>query len=185
MAASAYYMLTGSGSGKGPAKEAVSRFLSKVKEGKLAEAEQYTVPGCSYNSLLSEMGGGEYQDLIVQVLSKIEYRIDDVEVNGSSAVAKVHISSVDLFSFYNKYSEQLNPMLKDYLAGTEAQKEKVVLEFKAFLSKHIPEDLKSGKYDKSEGDTEVKLVMKDGVWLVDADESLMYYLTGRMTMLIQ
>jgi len=185
LAASAYFFFSGSSSGKGPAREALSSFLDQVREGNLTEAEKYVVAGSSYTTIVSEIGSGEYQDILKQVLSKMEYRIDDVEVKGSSAAAKVHISTVDLFSFYNKYSEQLNPMLKDYLSGTEAQKEKVLEQFRAFLEEHITEDIKNGKYDKSEGDIEVNLVMKDGKWLVEADDSLLYYLSGKMTMLIQ
>jgi hypothetical protein len=186
LAASAYFFSAqGPGTSKGEVRETMNSFLSEIKEGNLAGAEKYAVPGSKYTALVNEAGSSEYQDILKQVLSKMEYRIDEVDVNGSSAVAKVHISTVDLFSFYNKYSEQLNPLLKDYLSGDERQKDMVIEQFKAFLAKHVPEDIASGNYDKSEGDAEVNLVLKDGEWLVEADDSLMYYLTGRMTVLIQ
>ena len=186
VAASAYYFLGGRSSiGKEPVKAAVDGFFAEVKEGNLKEAEKYTAEGSSYNDLVAELGSGDYEEILKQVLSKIEYRIDDVEIEGAAATAQVHIESVDLFSFYNKHTKELNPMLEDYLSGTEAEKEKVIERFKGFLSKQLPEDIGSGDYDTAEGDVELNLVMKDGEWLILADDSLLYYLTGKMTLLLQ
>lgn len=186
ISASAYYFIGRlPSSQKGPATSALESFFSEVKEGRLEEAGKYVAPGSEYTELLSEFDSGEYQDILKKVLSKVEYRIDSVKIEGSSAVAEVHIESVDLFSFYNKHIAELNPMLEKYISGTASEKAMVMGQFKEYLSKQLPEDLNSGSYEKSSGDIEVNLVMKDGKWLINADESLMYYLTGRMTLLLQ
>lgn len=163
----------------------INSFFIDVKEGNLKAAENYVIPGCEYTNLTSRLNNREYEEILTLVLSKIEYSIGDVSVEGSTAVAEVHIESVDLFSFYNKYNEMLNPMLKVYLSGTASEKEKAIEQFKEFVLKKIPEDINSGNYDKSEGDISVNLVLKDGQWLINADESFLYYLTGKMTMLMQ
>jgi hypothetical protein len=163
----------------------VNNFFTDVKEGKLKDAEKYVAPGSEYTNLTSRLNSGEYEDIMKLVLSKIEYRIDDVSVEGSTAVAEVHIQSVDLYSFYNKYNETLNPMLKVYLSGKAAEKERAIEQIKEFALKKIPEDIDSGNYEKSEGDMSVNLVMKDGQWLINADENFLNYLTGNMTRLLQ
>jgi hypothetical protein len=186
VSASAYYFLGGRSSiGKEPVKVAIDGFFSQVKEGNLKEAEKYTTEGSSYNDLVDELGSGDYEEILKQVLSKIEYKIGDVEIDGAKATAQVHIESVDLFSFYNKHTKELNPMLEDYISGTAAEKEKVMEQFKGFLSKQLPEDIGRGDYDTAEGDVELNLVMQDGEWLINADDSLLYYLTGKMTLLLQ
>lgn len=186
VSASAYYFLGGKSSiNKEPVKASIDGFFAEVKKGNLKEAEKFTAEGSSYNDLAEELVSGDYEEILKQVLSKIEYRIDDVQIEGSAATAKVHIESVDLFSFYNRHTKELNPMLEDYISGTEAEKEKVMEQFQGFLSKQLPEDIGSGDYDKSEGDVELNLVRKDGEWLINADDSLLYYLTGKMTLLLQ
>jgi hypothetical protein len=186
VSASAYYFLGGkSNIGKEPVKASIDGFFNQVKQGNLEEAEKYTTEKSSYNDLVAELGSGDYEEILKQVLSKIEYKIGDVEIEGANATAQVHIESVDLFSFYNKHTKELNPMLEDYISGTAAEKEKVMEQFKGFLSKQLPEDIGSGDYDTAEGDVELNLVMKDGEWLVNADDSLLYYLTGKMTLLLQ
>jgi len=186
ISASAYYFIgTGPKSQKEPVKAALESFFSEVKEGRLEEAGEYVVPGSEYTDILSKFDSGQYEDTLKLVLSKIQYRIDGIEIEGSAASAQLHIESVDLFSFYNRHTEELNPMLEDYISGSAAEKERVMDRFKEFVSKQIPDDIDSGDYDISAGDVEVNLVMKDGKWLIDADDSLLYYLTGKMTLLLQ
>jgi hypothetical protein len=163
----------------------IKSFFTEVKEGRLEDAQKCVVPGGEYTKLISNLKSGDYEDIMKLVLSKMEYRIVDVSVEGSTAVAEVHIQSVDLYSFYNKYNETLNPMLKVYLSGKAAEKEKAIEQIKEFVLKKIPEDIDSGNYEKSEGDISVNLVMKDGQWLINADENFLNYLTGNMTRLMK
>ncbi|HSN58870.1 MAG TPA: hypothetical protein VLR72_05355, partial [Clostridiaceae bacterium] len=119
VSASAYYFLVGRSSiGKEPVKASIDGFFNQVKQGNLKEAEKYTTEKSSYNDLVDQLGSGDYEEILKQVLSKIEYKIGDVEIEGANATAQVHIESVDLFSFYNKHTKELNPMLEDYISGT-------------------------------------------------------------------
>jgi len=163
----------------------LNSFFTDVKEGKLKDAERYVIPGSEYTNLTSRLDSEEYDYILKLVLSKIKYSIGDVSVDGSTAVAEVHIESVDLFSFYNKYNETLNPIMNVYLSGTASEKEKAKEQLKEFIVKKMPEDINSGKIEMSKGDTKVNLVMKDGQWHINADESFLYFLTGKMTMLMK
>ena len=169
--------------GKADIKDSVDSFFKELKNGNVNQALKYAEVDKKYSDLESKLNESSYKELSKAILSKLNYSIEDISVNGSKAVVKIKMEAVDLFSFYSKYSKELNPMVKEYAIGSEAEKAEALNKIKAFLEDRVKKDIVNGAYEKFQGTTKINMVLKDGKWIIDGKDNLMYYLTGKLTFL--
>lgn len=132
----------------------------------------------------SNIKDNDFKKLTGEILSKVDYEIEDVSIKDSLATVKLKIDTIDIMGIYNKYSSELNPIVKKYISGDEKQKAEAVKEIKANLYEKVGNDIKNGDYKKIQGKTKINLVLKDGKWVVDTGDQLINYITGKLSSII-
>lgn len=159
----------------------INSFFTELKNGRLDNASKYVVNDNKYANLNFNINNQTYEYMLKKLFSKLNYRIENVTVNGAAATARLNITSVDLLSFYNTYSNELNPLIQSYLNGNEAQKIDAENKIKALITDKVGRDIDRGSYQKLTGDIDLNLKKVNGKWLIEPDQKLIYYLTGKMT----
>lgn len=159
----------------------INSFFTELKNGRLDNASKYVINDNKYANLDFHLNNQTYEDMLKKLFSKLNYSIENVTVNGATATAKLNITSVDLLSFYNTYSNELNPLVQSYLNGNEAEKIDAENKIKALITDKIGRDIDNGNYKTFKGNVDVKLKKISGKWLIEPDQELIYYLTGKMT----
>jgi len=167
-----------------PVETVVDSFFTELKKGDIKSALKYVESASNCYSIDAKIKNKTYEDLLKMVLSKIQYKIDDINLKDSFATVKLQIESVDLLSFYNKYFEELSPLIKGYLSGNEKEKVQAKNQIKTLLVSRVDNDIQKGNYEKFKGTVKINLVMRNGEWIIEADDNLIYYLSGKMTALM-
>jgi len=164
-----------------PVKDTLNGFFTEMKNGNVEGAGYYIEGTDQYEALKSELNDARYKDLADLILSKTEYKIGRISVNGSEASAEVYMETVDLFGFYNKYCTSLNPLIEMYISGTEVEKYLATEKAISFLKIAIPQDAGSD-YVMSKGNVTVGLILKNGKWIIRPADSLISQLSGNMAL---
>jgi len=164
-----------------PVKYALNGFLTEIKNGNVEGAEAFLESSTELEALNSDLNDVRYKDLTELILSKTEYKIGRISVNGSEASADVYMETVDLFCFYNKYCSALNPFIEMSITGTAGERYLATEKAVSFLMNVIPQDAGSDSV-MSKGTVKIDLMQKDGKWTVRDDESLINKLSGNMTL---
>lgn len=159
----------------------INSFFTELKNGRLDNASKYVINDNKYANLDFNLNNQIYEDMLKKLYSKLNYRIENVTVKGTSATARLNITAVDLLSFYNTYSRELNPLVQSYLKGNEAEKKDAENKIKELITDKVGTDINNGNYQKLSGNVDVKLKQVSGKWLIEPDQQLIYYLTGKMT----
>lgn len=162
----------------------INNFFIEVKNGNLEDTSQYIDLNNRYYNLDFKLMNNTNQSILKSIFSKIDYRIVDVSVRDSSAKVRVQIVSIDLLNLYRKYSKELDPLVQAYLNGNEMEKVRAKSSIKAILVNEISKDIKEEDYQKLTGIIKISLKKKDGKWIIEPDKDLIYYLTGKLTVLM-
>ena len=126
----------------------------------------------------------DLKKLVSEIISKVDYEIEDISVKDTLATVKLKVETIDIAGIYNKYSNELNPIIKKYISGDEKQKAEAVKEIKGTLFERVENDIKNGDYKKIQGKTKINLVLKDGKWVVDKGDQLVNLITGTLSQII-
>lgn len=164
-----------------PVTYALNSFLTEIKNGNVEGAEAFLESSTGFEALKSDLTDIRYKDLTELILSKTEYKIGRISVNGSVASADVYMETVDLFGFYNKYCSALNPFIEMSIIGTEGERYLATEKAVSFLMNVIPQDAGSDSV-MCKGNVKITLILKDGKWVVRSDESLINQLSGNMAL---
>ncbi|MHC1721294.1 MAG: hypothetical protein AB9844_11610 [Clostridiaceae bacterium] len=164
-----------------PVEDTLNGFFTEMKNGDIEGAGYYIEGNDQYKILKSELNDVRYKDLADLILSKTEYKIGRITVNGSEASADVYMETVDLFGFYNKYCSSLNPLIEMYISGTEVEKYLATEKAISFLKSVVPQDAGSNPV-MNKGNVKIGLILKDGKWIIRPDESLINQLSGNMAL---
>lgn len=159
----------------------INGFFTELKNGNLNNASKYVINDNKYANLDLNLKDQTYEGMLKKLFSKLDYNIENITVNGSTAKARLNITSVDLLNFYNTYSSEINPLVQSYLNGNQAQKLDAENKIKALLNNKVLKDIDNGKYKKLNGSIDVNLKKVNGKWLIEPNQDLIYYLTGKMT----
>ncbi|WP_010238562.1 hypothetical protein [Clostridium arbusti] len=159
----------------------INGFFKELKNGNLDNASKYLINDNKYANLDLNFKDKSYEDIMKRLVSKLNYSIENVTVNDYTAKARLNITSVDLLSFYNTYSSEINPLVQSYLNGGASQKVDAENKIKALLNDKVGKDIDSGNYQKLNGSIDVNLKNVNGKWLIEPNQDLIYYLTGKMT----
>lgn len=158
----------------------VNGFFTDLKSGNFQDVSKYVEANNRYYNFEFKFKNKTYEDILRKTFLKIDYKIEDLSVRNSSAKAKVKITSLNLLEMYNENSSKLNPLIQAYLTGNDNEKIKSKNEIKSILKNKMELAIKTGDYPKLEGTVKIGLTLKDGKWIINPNEDLIYYLTGRM-----
>lgn len=159
----------------------INSFFTELKNGRLDNASKYVINDNKYANLNFNISNETYKDMLKKLFSKLSYRIENVSVKGTSATARVNITCIDLLNFYNTYFKELNPLMQSYINGNQGQKTDAEDKIKELIINKVGRDIDNGNYQKFTGDIDIKLKKVNGKWFIEPDQQLIYYLTGKMT----
>lgn len=162
----------------------LNKFFTQIKYGNLENVSQYIDLNNKYYNLNFKSMNKTNEDILKIVFSKINYKIERISVNNSSAKANVKITSIDLLNLYSMYSKELDPLIQTYLNGNEAEKIQAKNSIKIILTNKIDKNIKEENYKKLSGVIKINLKKQDNKWIIEVDRNLIYYLTGKATSLM-
>ncbi|MFL0197193.1 hypothetical protein ACJDU8_16750 [Clostridium sp. WILCCON 0269] len=162
----------------------INNFFIEIKNGNLEDTSQYIDLNNKYYNLDFKLMNSTNQSMLKSIFTKIDYKIVHVSIRGSSAKARVQIVSIDLLNLYGKYSKELNPLVQAYLNGDKMERIQAKSNIKAILANKISKDIEEENYQKLTGIIKISLKKKDGKWIIEPDKDLIYYLTGKFTVLM-
>ncbi|WP_066506172.1 DUF4878 domain-containing protein [Abyssisolibacter fermentans] len=160
-------------------KGTVNAFFECVQNGNYDKLAEYVVNAEEYGigQVADEDEDKEKTEIIIKAMSKIKFEIKDEEINDDNAVVKVNLDIPNIGNVMLEVMQEA--MVAAFSQAADDTSEKSQEEITADIEKSMIEKLQ-GDIETISKDLEVKLVQKDGKWLIEADNDIANAVAGNM-----
>lgn len=175
--------LIGCGSNNSP-KATVKAYFEEIKLGDngdtkkliLSTLEEEVNPNGKDEILEEDSFSNEAENAMNNVLSKIEYKIGEEQIDGDKATVNVSLNNVN---FSNLFMQFLNKYMTEILNTSFEGKEMSDEELTKLSNDILIELMNTSEQETRNGD--ISLIKVDGEWQIDMNDTLKELMLGKLT----